>query len=77
MCLMFPWLFHHFLHASFLETHSQNLRTCYSSREQKRVFLKFIATLCRELVPHDFRVVVLHRKTLNSFHLWCMLEGSV
>ena len=30
-----------------------------------------------ELVPHDFSLVVLHTVSIISFHLWCMLGGSV
>ena len=35
MCLMFPWLFHDFLHASFLKTHSHNLRTAIANVNKK------------------------------------------
>jgi hypothetical protein len=34
-------------------------------------------TFCQELVHYDFLVVVMHIISLISFHLWCMLGGSV
>ena len=34
-------------------------------------------SFCWELVPYDFPLVVLHIIVMISFHLWCMLGGSV
>ena len=33
--------------------------------------------LHKELVPNDFSLVVLHTESVISFHLWCILGGSV
>ena len=42
-----------------------------------RVILCINGTFRQELVPHDFLLVVLHTISLISFHLWCMLGGSI
>jgi hypothetical protein len=42
-----------------------------------RVFLHFNGTFCRELVPYDFLLIVLDTIPIITFHLWCMLGGSV
>ena len=41
-----------------------------------RVILKFNWTFCWELDLYDSSLV-LHTKSIISFHLWCMLGGSV
>ena len=41
------------------------------------IILQFNGTFYLELVPYDFPLVVLHTISITSFHLWCMLGGSV
>jgi hypothetical protein len=42
-----------------------------------RVILSLNGTFRRELVLNDFLLVILYTMSRISFHLWCMLGGSV
>lgn len=68
-CLILWWVLH--TRKCYHEPYS------YMGLIYSRVILCFNETLRWELIPYKFLLVVLLTIALISFHLWCMLRGSV
>jgi len=66
-----------FIHVTVTVYISGSLSGFSSLFKNNRSMVQLNGTFCQELVPYDFPFVVLHKMSIISSHLWCILGGSV
>ena len=64
------------IHVTVTVFASASLSSSGSLFVNNRSMVQLNETFCQELVPYDFPVVVLHKMSIISWHLWCILGGS-